>query len=197
MAPQLPTNHLAELCRARAGQDRPGAVDAARAIHDDGGMPREVWRMRVELEDVGPQAPSWPEAIELRTFLPGDAASLHALLVDGYRNGGGVVAPFDEWLPRMTGDDEFDPALWFLADSGAGLAGAALCWTSAFVKDLVVHQEWRRRGLGEALLRHVLDVFRARGAAGVELKVDADNASAFRLYGRLGLRVVERLTVET
>jgi ribosomal protein S18 acetylase RimI-like enzyme len=172
-------------------------VDAARTIDDHGGMPREVWRMRVELEDVRPQAPSWPEGVELRTFRPGDAASLHALLVHGYRNGGGVVAAFDEWLPRMTGDDEFDPALWFLADDGARLAGAALCWTSAFVKDLVVHEEWRRRGLGEALLRHVLDVFRARGAAGVELKVDADNAPAFRLYERLGLRVVERLTVET
>lgn len=148
--------------------------------------------MRVELGDTTRAEPVWPDGIRVRTFRPDDAAAVHALLQHGYRRGGGVDA-FETWLPRMTGDAEFDPALWFLAEADGGLAGVALCWTSAFVKDLVVHESWRRRGLGEALLRHVFSVCAARGATGVELKVDAGNAGAFRLYERLGMRIVERL----
>jgi GNAT superfamily N-acetyltransferase len=45
----------------------------------------------------------------------------------------------------------YDARLWFLAEAGRTLAGVALCWTSAFAKDLVVHESWRRRGLGDAL----------------------------------------------
>ena len=92
----------------------------------------------------------------------------------------------------MTGDAEFDASVWFLAESREMLVGAVLCWTSAFVKDLVVRESWRRRGLGEALLRHVFTVFAARAAGAVELKVEAANASAVGLYERLGMRVVER-----
>ena len=149
--------------------------------------------MRVELGDGAPPAPIWPEGILGTTFREEDARPLHELLEHAYRMGGGSVAPFDEWLPAMTSDVEFDPALWFLARSDDGLAGAVLCWTSAFVKDVVVHETWRRRGLGEALLRQALFAFAARGAAGVELKVHATNAGAIRLYGRLGFVVVERI----
>ena len=97
----------------------------------------------------------------------------------------------------MTSDAEFDPRLWFLAETDGELAGVALCWTSGFVKDLAVHESWRRRGLGEALLRHVLATFRARGARVTELKVESDNARAVRLYERLGMRVVERLPADS
>jgi ribosomal protein S18 acetylase RimI-like enzyme len=95
----------------------------------------------------------------------------------------------------MTSDAEFDPELWFLAEVEDGsLAGAVLCWTSAFLKDLVVHESWRGRGLGAALVHQVLDEFRDRGARAVELKVASDNPSgAQRLYERLGFVLVERL----
>lgn len=147
--------------------------------------------MRVVLR-VAPE-PAWPAGIRASTFEPEDARALHALLAHGYRRGGGSVEPFETWLPAMTGDAEFDPTLWFLAWAEDRLAGAALCWTSAFVKDIVVHETWRRRGLGEALLRRVLAAFAARDAAAVELKVEATNAGAVRLYERLGFAVVERI----
>jgi ribosomal protein S18 acetylase RimI-like enzyme len=158
------------------------------------GVVGEVWRMRAELDDEVVGAPIWPEGIRVRTFRAGDGRSVHSLLEHGYRHGGGSVDAFETWLPRMTSDDEFDPELWFLAEAGGELAAAALCWTSAFVKDLVVHERWRRRGLGEALLRHVFAVFRARGATAVELKVQSDNSAAIRLYERVGMRVSERLS---
>jgi ribosomal protein S18 acetylase RimI-like enzyme len=149
--------------------------------------------MRIDLDPASLQRPRWPQGVTIRTFKASDATPLHSLLTHGYHRGGGHVAPFGEWLPSMTGDEEYDPALWFLAEADAELAGAALCWTSAFLKDLVVHESWRDRGLGEALLRHAIATLAARGAGTVELKVHADNAPAVRLYKRIGMQVVEHL----
>jgi ribosomal protein S18 acetylase RimI-like enzyme len=153
----------------------------------------EVWRMRVDLDPAALRDPIWPEGVRARRFTLDDAVALHALLEDGYRGGGGSVAAFETWLPQMTSDDEFDAELWFLAESEEALVGAVLCWTSAFVKDVVVRESSRRQGLGEALLRHAFQTFAARGANAVELKVEATNTSAVHLYERLGMRVVERL----
>ena len=157
----------------------------------DGGA-TAVLRMRIALP-AGTAAPAWPDGFAVRTFRDDDASALHALLVHGYRHGGGSVAPFAAWLPALTGDVEFDPELVVLAEAAGGLAAASICWTSAFVKDLVVHESWRRRGLGEALLRRAFRTFEERGAHHVDLKVEADNPPAIRLYERVGMRVVERL----
>jgi ribosomal protein S18 acetylase RimI-like enzyme len=150
--------------------------------------------MRRTLEN-DPPTPAWPQGIGVRSFRSEDAPAVHALLEHAYRGGGGSVDQFETWLPAVTSDAEFDPELWFLAEAeGGSLAGAALCWTSAFLKDLVVHESRRGRGLGAALVHHVLGEFRRRDAAAVDLKVESDNPSeAQRLYERLGFVVVERL----
>ena len=160
-----------------------------------GTRPPPVWRMRIELDAAAVARPAWPAGVSVRAQRgPGDAAAVHALLEHAYRHGGGFVEPFATWWPATVGDAEFDPELWLLAESACGeLAGAALCWTSAFVKDLVVRESWRRVGLGEALLRQALATFAARGARAVELKVQSTNAQAVRLYERVGMRIVERL----
>jgi ribosomal protein S18 acetylase RimI-like enzyme len=81
-----------------------------------------------------------------------------------------------------------------LVEVGDDLAAASICWASGFVKDIVVHETWRRHGLGEALLRLAFRTFQGRRATGMELKVHADNAPAIRLYERVGMRTVERIT---
>ena len=149
--------------------------------------------MRTELTPDVLVTPTWPAGVRVRTFAADDARALHSLLAHGYRRGGGGVEPFDVWLPQMTGDEEFDPELWFVAETDEMLVGAVLCWTSAFVKDLVVHESWRRRGLGEALLRHTFRAFAARGASAVALKVESSNRAAIALYERVGMETVERL----
>ncbi|TIV85838.1 MAG: GNAT family N-acetyltransferase [Mesorhizobium sp.] len=78
------------------------------------------------------------------------------------------------------------------ADRLGLLAGAALCWTSGFVKDLAVHPESRSQGIGEALMRHVFLIFRERGATHVDLKSNSvKNTAALRLYERLGMIPVD------
>ena len=126
-------------------------------------------------------------------FDPGrHAAEVHALLEHAHRDGSGV-APFEVWWQALRGDAEYDPALVFLAgDPDGRVIGVAQCWTSAFVKDLAVTGHWQRRGVGAALLTHVFAAFRTIGAGHVDLKVEAGNATARRLYSRLGMHPVAR-----
>jgi ribosomal protein S18 acetylase RimI-like enzyme len=160
------------------------------STHD---QPLEILRMRIELPSEIPR-PTWPEGSHVRGFHSSDAERLHALLAHGYQRGGGTVDAFENWLPALTGDSEFEPELCFLVEVGDDLAAAAICWSSAFVKDIVVHENWRRRGFGESLLRLAFRTFQDRGSTHVELKVQAQNAPAIRLYERVGMRAVERMT---
>lgn len=149
--------------------------------------------MRLVLDGELPP-PRWPAGLSVRALALGDTPALHALLVHAYRHGAGSVPAYAEWLSWLIEDSEFDPAVCPLVFAGDGLVAAAICWTSAFVKDLAVHEAFRGRGVGEALLRHVFWTFRARGATKVELKARAHNAPALRLYARVGMVPVERIS---
>lgn len=149
---------------------------------------RRAWRMR-KLLDGDPPALRWPAGIGVRTLkAPTDAKAMHALLIRAYEGDEDIFPSTEDWWARLSGDPEFDRNLCFLAfDAEGGLAGVALCWTSAFLKDLAVRTDMRRRGLGETLLRHVFSTFRERGATHVDLKVEIDNAEGIRLYQRCGM----------
>jgi len=149
--------------------------------------------MRIELDPGALKGPRWPAGVSVRSFSVADTEKLHGLLARAYRHGGGSVSDLDPWREQMFGDEEYDPSLWILAEADETLVGAVLCWTSGFVKDLVVDEAWRRRGIGEALMRCAFAAFAGRGTRVVELKVHADNARAIGLYERLGMWVVETI----
>ena len=158
---------------------------------------REVLRMVGSLSEPL-SLPARPAGVGIRTWREGDGRRVHAVLVEAYATGRELVPPYEEWLPWLTGDAEFDPALCFLAEAGGELAGVCQCWTSAFVKDLAVLPSFRGRGIGEALLRTAFAELRSRGATTVALGVDAENPTgAIRLYERLGMRVERRLELWT
>jgi mycothiol synthase len=59
---------------------------------------------------------------------------------------------------------------------------------------LGVLRDWRRRGIGRALLLHSFDEFRRRGLPRAGLGVDAESLTgANRLYESVGMHVVRRL----
>ena len=150
-----------------------------------------VQRLRRDLtETVAP--PTFPAGYRLRTFAADDAPTVHRLLEVGYAQGGGHIGTFEEWWPSLRGDHEFASDLCFLAiNERQDIVGVAQCWTSAFIKDLVVHPLARRRGIATALLRRVFWEFRHRGATHVDLKVRVDSPTgAVRLYKELGMREV-------
>jgi ribosomal protein S18 acetylase RimI-like enzyme len=154
-------------------------------------MNARVKRLRRDLDEaVVP--PTWPIGYRVRTFAADDAQAVHGLLEAGYAQGGGRVGAFEEWWPSLRNDEEFASDLCFLAiDGRQDIVGVAQCWTSAFIKDLVVHPLARRRGIASALLGSVFWELRRRGAQHVDLKVQVDNPTgAIRLYRTLGMREV-------
>ena len=65
--------------------------------------------------------------------------------------------------------------------------------TVGWVGSLAVRRPWRRRGLGEALLRDAFVRFAERGKRSAGLGVDAENTTgAVALYERVGMHVVRR-----
>jgi ribosomal protein S18 acetylase RimI-like enzyme len=149
----------------------------------------DYWLMGIAL-DHSLEPPHWPDDVAVRTFREEDAEAVKELLDLAYaEEADHEPMTFEEWTTFMLGDPNFDPSCWFLAEAEGELAAAALNWDDGYVKDLVVHPERRRRGLGESLMRHTFREFRRRGVPRVTLKTDSINPTeAWRLYERLGMR---------
>lgn len=76
-----------------------------------------------------------------------------------------------------------------------GLAMLAVRGARAWVGGMGVAAEARRAGVGEALMRALLDAARHAGVRRVQLEVLERNTSARALYEKLGFRVFRRLEV--
>lgn len=151
-------------------------------------MPDPI-RMVCDLREQLPAVAAWPEGVTLVPFSAANAPAVHALMRLAYAGGGGSVpAAFDSWWAATRHDAEFDASLCFVAAHGDDPVGFVLCWTSSFVKDVVVHPDWQRRGIASALLLAALRALAYRGQRETTLKVHADNAPAQSLYARLGFR---------
>jgi mycothiol synthase len=159
---------------------------------------RTVLRMWRRLDEPLP-ASTWPDGLELRTYRDDDAPAVHALLDTAYATWDAtyVPRPLGAWLAWMTDHDEFDPELWFLAERDGQLVACALHWREhqgrGWLKDLVVDERERGRGLGRALVALGLRTYAERGAGRVGLKVDSSNPTgATELYARLGFEIDRR-----
>jgi ribosomal protein S18 acetylase RimI-like enzyme len=149
----------------------------------------EYWLMGVDLVDELPE-PVWPDGISVRTFREEDAPAVKELLDVSYAAElDHVPLPLDDWRTFMLGDPSYDPGVWFLALAGEEIVGAALNWREGYVKDIVVHPEWRGRGLGKALMLQTFGEFARRGIPRITLKTHSLNPTqAWRFYEHLGMR---------
>jgi mycothiol synthase len=157
-----------------------------------------MWRM---LEGEIPE-PVWPEGVNVRAYTAADAERVHALLDEQYADWDRsyVGRSHAGWLTFMTEHEDFDPAMWFLVERDGELVACALHWKESqgrgWVKDIVVRETERGRGLAKALLQHGFQAYAARGADRVGLKVDSTNPTgALQLYDRLGFVTDQRLEI--
>jgi mycothiol synthase len=151
----------------------------------------EVWLMGIDLPEEIPE-PEWPEGVSVRTYggEEAEAREIKELLDLAYAEEfHHQPATFENWSRFMFDDPMFDAGVWFFAVADGKIVGAALNWDEGYIKDLVVHPDWRGRGLGKALVYETFGEFKRRGLPRVTLKTDSNNPTdAWRLYERAGMR---------
>jgi ribosomal protein S18 acetylase RimI-like enzyme len=164
-------------------------------------LDREILRMWRPLDSDLP-VPVWPERVTVRSYTDPDAEHVHALLDEQYSgwDKSYVARSHEGWLAFMTAHDDFDPTLWFLVERDGDLVACALHWKESqrrgWVKDIVVRESERGRGLGKGLLHHAFRAYAERGVERVGLKVDSTNPTgALQLYERLGFVTDQRLGI--
>jgi ribosomal protein S18 acetylase RimI-like enzyme len=175
---------------------------AASAAARDYRLWRSAFTMRIDFEEGLPPPVAFPSNISLETFRDEDAEQLRVALNEVFARD----PFFHELSPEQFREfhlrhRSFDPSLWLLARTEAGIAGFVLAFPERMgnrklghIRSLGVREQWRRRGLGQALLRAALHALHARGLQAAELGVDGSNESgAVRLYERAGMRVERRI----
>jgi mycothiol synthase len=167
---------------------------------------RSSYHMLINMDAPVPEA-EFPEGITLRTYNPEiNAEAVYRAEIDSFRDHFGFVEqPFEEGFKRfkhfVLGAEDFDPTLLFLAMDGPSgeIAGVNICRSHSYddpdmgwVGTLGVRRQWRKRGIGLALLRHSFNEFYRRGKRKVGLGVDAQNLTgALRLYENAGMHVYQ------
>ena len=159
---------------------------------------RELRQMRCPLAALESMEPQFPDGVTARTYQPGtDDEAWLALNTAAFAHHPEQGALTHRDLDDRKAEPWFDPHGFFLALRGEKLVG--FHWTKVHSAEqlgevyvLGVSPEEQGSGLGRALtllgLRHLA---RDRGLATAMLYVDADNASAVRVYERLGFRTYE------
>jgi len=180
----------------RLGQVITSGHDGARTLLERHGYEpaRTYWRMSMPLEET-PTPPAWPEGVLVRTFdQERDTRAVFALVQDAFGDNERYAAEsFEEWQAFMIDREAFEPGLWFIAESKGEIVGCVLCPNyedEGYVRQLAVARDWRRRGLGTALLRQAMSEFSRRGRNEIGLVVDSGNRTgAKEMYERAGMTV--------
>jgi mycothiol synthase len=144
------------------------------------------------------------DGVRLRTFHgTSDLEAVRRVEMEAFRDDWSHTEANLEDYAHWVTLDYFHPELWFLAEEeatgkvvGLGLNMINPGWIAqtgrqeGYVDTLAVLREYRKRGLGTALLVRCLHALRHAGMDSAHLHADAENpAGAMRLYERAGFRV--------
>ena len=107
-----------------------------------------------------------------------------------------TVCFHDPWSEKSIAEElGNDLALWLVAveeDTVVGYVGSqtVLGWTD--IMNVAVDPDHRRMGIGESLIRKLMEMLRERNCECLTLEVRASNAGAIALYEKLGFTEVGR-----
>ncbi|HEY0531074.1 MAG TPA: GNAT family N-acetyltransferase [Actinoplanes sp.] len=179
---------------------RAGAIpiekDYIEALADHGfAFNRQHSRMRMSLDRVAPTPPAAPAGVTIRELRHDDETEMrrfHALIEDAFRDTDHLAVDYAAWRQQVDAEPTKTWNEWLVAlvdDDMAGvLQSADGEENEGWVKRLAVGRDHRRRGIGEALLRHAFAVYAGNGRERAGLGVDMANPThAVRLYLAVGL----------
>ena len=96
------------------------------------------------------------------------------------------------WSRRGLAAELANPSAYFLVaereGSVVGYAGMHCVLDECYIANVAVHPDFRRRGIGQMLLRGLFDFAARRESAFLSLEVRPSNAAAIALYEREGFR---------
>jgi mycothiol synthase len=163
---------------------------------------RSSWTMEIEFGVEAPAEPVVPDGIELRPYRhPDDEQAVYEALQDAFKDHWDFhPESIDQWREFTVKWRNFDPDLWLVALDGEEVVGASLNYPEraddpgyGWIGTIGVRRPWRRRGVGEALLRRTFALLHARGLRKVRLSVDSQSPTgAERLYERVGMSVLRQ-----
>lgn len=167
---------------------------AARKLVEDRGyqFSRLYERMKIELEGQ-PNRDSFPEGITIRPFQPDhDEETLFSIYDETFQDAWGYTKKdFTTWISQKKGDG-YDHSLWFIVwedSKPVGFLMSRMQEDGLFVDLLGVKREYRKHGIGKALLLHVFGIAYERNQKTILLYVDSDSLThANRLYQQVGMR---------
>ena len=128
------------------------------------------------------QVPRTAGSLEIRQADPADLDDIFAIERSSFRS---------PW-PKSALGDEIEKRSWsrvVAACSAHRLVGFMVYWTvidELHLLNLAVDPRWRRRGVGAALLEHLVEMGLEEHRAAVLLEVRASNHAAIQLYQRYG-----------
>jgi GNAT superfamily N-acetyltransferase len=170
--------------------------DVAQFLDEIGFKPAKYhFQMQIKLQNQ-PPFPSWPSGTSLRNFSPGqDERLTYDFIQKAFERPDRIPPTFEDWLAFMTRPGLFDPKLWFLLFHQKTLIGAALCINyeeSGWIRQLAVDEDWRRQGIGAALLQQAFAIFYQYGHSKVGLAVAAENQRAYSFYQDVGMHILRQ-----
>ena len=102
----------------------------------------------------------------------------------------------DPWSEKSVASELENPlSCWLVALDGeavAGYVGSQTVLGEADMMNLAVNPDFRRQGIGEALVLRLVAELKSRGAYCLTLEVRASNEAAIGLYDKLGFAAVGR-----
>ena len=163
---------------------------------------RSSWRMGVSLDSTPPE-PWSPDGIEIRALCAGEEAVAYDVHQEAFEDTWEPIRwSYEEWTHAYVEPAHFERALWFLAWDGSDTCGVAICRRHStephlgWVAVLAVRRDWRRRGIGHALLSHAFAAFAERGLTRAGLGVDAESPTgANSLYEDVGMSATHRFDI--
>ncbi len=100
------------------------------------------------------------------------------------------------WSEKSVASELENPlACWLVALDGTlvtGYAGSQTVMGETDMMNIAVHPDFRRRGIGEALVQALISELKKRGSRCLTLEVRASNGAAQGLYAKLGFFLAGR-----
>jgi mycothiol synthase len=161
-------------------------------------------RMQMSLAGVSPMAPEPPAGVVVRPIRPDDEAEMrvfHAVIEESFRDTDHFSPGYDAWRRQLAGQSAVLFHEWLVAEVDGRVVGALQSSgpeeeDEGWVSRLAVLRAYRKRGVGEALLRRAFAIYAAHGRSKAGLGVDMENPTqAVRLYLGVGMTALYRADI--